>query len=801
MYDVKEIEDKHQNFWEDQRVFYFDSGSSKPTYSIDVPPRYASASMHIGHAVHYSHIDFVARYKRMRGYNVFFPLCFDVNGIPIEERVERKMGITRKDIDRQEFIRICNEFAEQNITAMKEQFKKLGMSMDSGIYYQTNSTAYRRLTQISFIKLYKNGLIYRGEKPINWCPRCMTALADAEVVYENRATKLNYIEFELDDGSITVATTRPELLPTCQMVAVHPEDQKAAQLVGKMVKTPLFKREVEILADESVDPEFGTGVVMVCSIGDKEDIAWIERYELEFERGIDEEGRMMSICGKYAGMKVDDARDAIINDLRSQKLLIKQDELEQSVGTCWRCGTPVEFIVMKQWFLNVLDFKNDLLHAADEIRWCPAFMKIRLEDWVNSLSWDWVISRQRYFATPIPIWECESCGHVEVAEEEDCYVDPTVNPPPVDRCPNCGDDLKGCEDVFDTWMDSSITPLYNTYWLRDEEMFKKLYPMSLRPQAHDIIRTWAFYTILRGLLLTGEKPFREIMLDGFILAPDGTPMHASKGNVIDPFVVLDEYGADALRYYITTCVLGQDNAFRLKDVKHGAKLLRKIWNVEKFIANVVKEKLGTRPKELKTMDKWILSKYNIVVKEVTDYLDDFRHDKAMRTLENFLWHELADNYIEIAKQRAYDGDASARYTLYTLGIGIAKLFAPFFPHVTEEIYQRYYRKFEHDKSIHVSSWPTPDAKLIDLDVEKKGEVVKDIISNIRQYKSERGIALNAPLEKIEIYAGTRPKIETEDIEGATNTNVKLIEEEPKFDWGENVDVIDVDGITIAIYLL
>ena len=762
-YDQKNIEKKWRDAWQEMKIYQFDFNSNKKPYTIDVPPRYASGPLHAGHAVHYTHIDFTARYKRMRGYNVFFPLCFDVNGIPIEERVERQLNITRKDIDRHEFNKKCSEFAEKNIKTMTEQFILLGESMDPSIYYQTNAEYYRRITQISFIELYKKGYIYRGKFPVNWCPRCMTAMADAEVVYKKNTTTLNTIKFYFTKEQpeqitnyhgigkdekgiyIEIATTRPELLPSCQLVAVHPSDERAPWLVDQIVKTPIFDGEVKIVEDESVDPTFGTGIVMICTIGDKEDLKWVFKYKLPLEMSIDEEGRMTELAGKYKGLKIKEAREKIIEDLKENNLLIEQTPLEQNVGVCWRCKTPLEFINAKQWFLKTTAFKDLVLGKSNEMKWYPEFMKVRLEEWVNSLEWDWVISRQRYFATPIPLWVCQNCGEVVLAKPEDCYVDPTVDKPPVDRCPKCGGPLKGCEDVFDTWMDSSISPLYNTFWMRDEEKFKKLYPMSLRPQAHDIIRTWAFYTILRCTLLTEEKPFENIMMGGFILSEDGTPMHASLGNVIDPLDIIEEYGTDAFRCYAAYCSLGEDNAFRKKDVIRGKKLLRKLWNIEQFISqNIDTDRKPEKP-ELTMIDRWILSKYTKIVKKSTELMDSFDYSQTMKEIEYFLWHEFADHYIEMAKASLYNNKNidSTKYTLYTIGLGIIKLFATFFPHITEEIYQDIYKQIEDDKSIHISNWPTEI--LHDEDALEKGEIIKDFIAKVRSYKSEQGIALNAPL--------------------------------------------------------
>jgi len=780
-YDQKKLEKKWQETWKKEKIYHFDFESKKKPYSIDVPPRYASGPLHAGHAVHYTHIDFAARYKRMKGYNVFFPLCFDVNGIPIEERVERNLNITRKDIDRHKFTKLCSEFANKNIDIMTEQFRILGESMDPSIYYQTDAEYYRRITQISFIELFEKDLIYKGKFPVNWCPRCMTAMADAEVTYSDRKTKLNTIKFYFKEKPsekilkyhsigkdkkgtyIKIATTRPEMLSSCQIVAVHPTDERAPWLVDKELIVPIFEKKVKIVEDDAVDPEFGTGIVMICTVGDKEDLNWVFKYNLPIEMSIDEEGKMTEICGKYKGMKIKQARQAIIDDLKKEKIMLKQDDLKQSVGVCWRCKTPVEFVNAEQWFLKTTDFKKLVLEKSNEMDWYPEFMKIRLEEWVNSLEWDWVISRQRYFATPIPLWECKKCGKVVLAKKEDCYIDPTIDKPPVEKCPKCGGELVGCKDVFDTWMDSSVSPLYNTFWHRDQDKFKKLYPMSLRPQAHDIIRTWAFYTILRCTLLTDEKPFENMMMGGFILSEDGTPMHASLGNVIDPLKIIKKYGTDAFRCYAASCALGEDNPFRTKDVIRGVKLLRKIWNVQQFIINTIGNKKPEKT-DLIEIDKWILTKYSKLIKKSTKKMDQFDYSQTMKDIEYFLWHELADHYIEMIKSSIYENKntESIKYTLYKLGLGTLKLFAPFFPHITEEIYHNFYKQFEKDESIHLSLWP--EQILIDDKSEKSGEVVKEYISQVRDWKSNKGIALNADIDVLATYASKNfiDRIKTSD---------------------------------------
>jgi len=746
-YEAVQAERKWQAVWKERGIYRFDPKSDRPVYSVDNPPRYTSGSLHLGHATGYSLIDFAARYHRMRGFNVFFPLCFDVNGTPTEVKVEKKYGITKLTVPRQEYVRLCSEFANSFIDEMTRQFEILGESMDPSIYYQTDAPYYRRVTQVTFLKLLERGGVYKGSYPVNWCPSCITALADAEVEYQDNVTKLNYITFKCSETGedVLIATTRPELLSACQMVAVHPDDASKAWLVGKHLTTPVYGKDVPVVADDKVEPGFGTGTVMICTIGDKTDLEWVMKYSLPLDKAIDEQGRMTALAGKYEGLKVKEAKEAIIADMRASGILVKQEDSKQNVGCCWRCRTPIEYLKVPQWFLRTMDRKEEVLKLADEVEWRPQFMKVRLRDWVESLQWDWVISRQRFFATPIPVWECSKCGHVVPAKEEDCYVDPTVDAPPVPQCPECGGPLVGCQDVFDTWMDSSISPLYNTFWGRDEGLFAKLYPMSLRPQSHDIIRTWAFYTLLRCHLMTGRRPWDGIMIHGFIMSPDGTPMHSSLGNVIDPMPILEEYGADALRYYACTCALGEDNAFREKDVVHGKRLCTKLWNIGKLTSMVVKskpEEAGLRP-----LDKWILSRFSSVVEEATAHFEAYQFDKAMRTVEDFAWHEYADHYLEMIKHRTKEPDMGVRFTLYTVTLGIAKLLAPMLPHVTEDIYQDFASMDGHE-SVHVSEWPK--SVLSSPESEGIGVKVRDVVSAIRAWKAERKIPLNKELESIEL---------------------------------------------------
>lgn len=781
-YDCASIEKRWQDMWRSEAVYRFDPESDKPVYSIDNPPRYTSGSLHLGHATGYSLIDFAARYKRMRGYNVFFPLCFDVNGTPIEVKVEKKHNITKLDLPRKEYRRLCEEYANGFIEQMTRHFEILGESMDPSIYYQTDAPYYRRTTQISFAKLFKQGLVYKANFPVNWCPRCMTALADAEVEYEDNVNKLNYIKFGIagEDGFVMVATTRPELLCTCKCVAIHPDDKEKQHLLGKELITPLYGRHVKVISDPKVQMDYGTGNVMICTIGDKDDLEWVMKYHLEMEKGIDEFGKMTELAGKYAGMPVKEAREAAIADLRDQGILVKQEDNPQNVSICWRCHTPVEFLQVPQWFLKTTSLKEQVLKRADEINWYPEFMKIRLQDWTNSLAWDWVLSRQRIFATPVPVWECAGCGHAVCATEEMCYCDPTEDKPPVDACPECGGELVGCTDVFDTWMDSSGSALYNTFWERDPELHKKLFPMSMRPQSHDIIRTWAFYSILRSEQIEHCRPWNDIMIHGFIMAPDGTPMHSSIGNVIDPIPILETYGADALRYYAATCSLGIDHAFREKDVIRGKKLSIKVFNIGQFVGRFF-DSVPDECDSLRVSDRWVLSRYSKTVETVTGCLDAYQFDKAMKEIESFIWHDFADNYVEMVKARR---DDAARYTLYNVFLGAVKMLAVFQPHIAEDVYQEHFKAIDGGKSIHLTQWPEPI--LVDDDAEASGEALKNVLAAVRAWKSEKKIPLNAELAMIEFVGADAAVLETSKADIMETTKARDVRIAPEAELDEQI---------------
>ncbi|MEM0133914.1 MAG: valine--tRNA ligase [Thermoplasmatales archaeon] len=761
-YDFKESERKWSTFWNEERIFQYNFGSLKPTYSIDTPPRYASGKMHIGHAFHYSHIDMVAKYHKIKGEEVFFPLCFDVNGMPIEVNVEKKYGIKMREYERQKFVKLCEDFAEDNIQAMISQFNSLGITADPSLYFKTDSEMYRKYTQISFIRLYKRGLAYKGKHPVNWCPRCETAIAESEIVYEERDVFLNDIKFKGEDAELVISTTRPELIPACVAIAVNPKDERYVALVGKKVRLPIFGKMVSIITDDEVLMDFGTGAEMICSVGDKADLKMIYKHSLPFLNSIDERGRMTDVAGKYSGLSVKEAQKKIIDDLKASGDFISNKKIKQNVGTCWRCGTPLEFLQKEQWFIKSTEFKDDLKKWAEKLEWYPLFMKKRLDDWVDSLSWDWVVSRQRYFATPIPVWECKN-GHTVVAREEQCYVDPLIDPPPIKECPVCHNPLKGSDEVFDTWMDSSISPLFNTFYGRDEKLFSKLYPMSLRPQGQDIIRTWAYYSLLRGNLLTGQNPWKNIMVDGNIMAPDGRPMHASWGNVVDPIILLEKYGADAFRYFTASCSLGEDTAFRERDLVRGQRLMNKIFNLVSFL-EFYKGKQSAND-FLRPADHWIIRQMNKMIGQVDDAMNRFEFDRAIRVAESFIWHDLADNYIEAIKHRI-EGFRTYE-TIYNVILSSIIAISPIFPFIAEDSYQRVFREKEGVKSVFDLRFPSEMP--FSTDDAETGERTIEVISMMRDLKVKEKIPLSEGVKKAYILAPSEVKVDEEDVKGTIRT--------------------------------
>ncbi|MEM2877965.1 MAG: valine--tRNA ligase [Candidatus Hadarchaeales archaeon] len=758
-YNPLEAESRWQEFWRKNGLGAFkrDDRTSQ-TYVIDTPPPYPSGEFHMGTALNWTYFDIVARYKRMRGFNVFFPQGWDCHGLPTEVQVERRYGIRKGDLPPSKFRELCVNLTQENIAHMKEEMNLMGFSIDWSTEYRTMDPDYYRRTQLSFVRLYKKGMIYRGEHPVNWCPRCETAIADAEVEHGERKTVLSYIKFKLVDGEehLTIATTRPEYLPACVVVAVHPSDERYRKYVGERLEVPLFKQVVGIIEDEEVDPNFGTGVVMVCTFGDRTDVRWVKKHKLPVVKLIDGRGRLTESAGKYSGMTLEDARKAILNDLSSAGLLVKQDDIEQSVGFCWRCKTPVEIMSVPQWFMKVLDLKERVLEEAEKVRWVPEHMKTRFVDWVNSMDWDWVISRQRIFATPIPVWYCSGCGEPVVAKEEQLPVIPEKDSPPVKKCEKCGGEkFEPEKDVLDTWMDSSITIAVHAGW---PDMDERLFPADLQPNGTDIIRTWDYYLMVRHLALLERSPYRSVLINGMVLGTDGRAMHKSLGNYVDTGMAREKYGADALRQWAAIgASTGSDIPFSWKDVEFGYRFMRKLWNAARFCGPHLEFSTDEPDiKKFRPMDRWMLSRLTKLITRVTQYMEDFQFNMALGAIHNFVWHEFCDNYLEAVKHRLYGNDRStegARFTLSRVLFDVTRLLAPFIPHFSEELYQIYFVDHIKVTSVHMLDWPKPEVRMFDEGAEREGEIANALIGALRQFKSSRKLPLNMELERVDVHAG------------------------------------------------
>ena len=753
-YDYNAIEEKWMDTWQDS-MYYFDQNSQKPGFIIDTPPPYPTGNFHIGNALNWCYIDFVARYKRMRGYNVMFPEGWDCHGLPTEVKVEELHGITKSQVSREEFRRLCVELTTKNIERMRNSLRRLGFSIDWSNEYITMEPEYFGKTQRSFVQMYANGRIYQQNHPVNWCPRCETAIAFAEVEYDSRETVLNYLNFD----ELKIATTRPELLAACVAVAVNPEDERYRDFVNTEIKVPVFGHKVRVIADKSVDPAFGTGVVMICTFGDKQDVRWWVDHGLPLRRALDKTGKMTAIAGKYAGMSTEECKKTIIEDMKIAGTLYRQEKLDQNVGLCWRCKTPIEILSERQWFVRIIS--DEILNTANEVAWVPDYMKVRLENWTGTMEWDWCISRQRIFATPIPAWYCTKCGRAKVAKEEWLPLDPTqVQPPEPCECGFSG--FKGEEDVLDTWMDSSISALHVCGWLSNRNL---LLPAQLRPQGYDIIRTWAFYTILRSKALLNIKPWETILLNGMVLGEDGHKMSKSRNNFVVPEEVIKKHGADAFRQWAAIGgTTGSDIIFSWKDVVAGSRFLQKLWSIFRFSL----PHLSDEPAPFTPVDLWLLSKLNRLVKDATEKMDAYQFDETFKAIRGFAWEILADNYIELAKSRLYGegkGKKAAQYTLFITMETLTRLLAPFLPYFSEEVHS-----YLNQGSVHLQAWPEVDGSLINEEAEAMGEQIKEIAAAIRRHKSENGIALNAPLNGIELYSSIT---DASDIAGAANTEIRL----------------------------
>ncbi|WP_135852404.1 valine--tRNA ligase [Halorussus salinus] len=771
-YDPEEVEPKWQEEWRGSEVY---NPEGEPDYVVDTPPPYPTGQLHLGHALGWSYMDFAARFHRLIGDSVLFPQGWDCHGLPTEVKVEEEEDIHRTDVPREEFRDLCVEYTEDRIDGMKETMQSLGFSQDWSAEYRTMDADYWEKTQRSFVEMSdeddEDDYIYRDEHPVNWCPRCETAIADAEVENVDREGTLHYITFPgVENDDIEIATTRPELLAACVGMAVSPDDERYAERIGDTFEVPLFGQEVELLADDDVDGDFGTGAVMICTFGDKQDVDWWAEHDLDLRPVFTEDGRLGELAGEYEGMAIADAKETIAEDLDDEGYLQDTEPTDQSVGACWRCDTPIEILSKEQWFVEVR--QDEILEKAEQVEWIPDHMYDRLEDWTEGMEWDWVISRQRVFATPIPAWFCgnDDCEYIHTAEIGELPVEPTETVPEIDACPECGGtDWEGETDVMDTWMDSSISPMHVQGW-PDEEFT----PTTLREQGHDIIRTWAFYTLLRVTALEDEIPWEESLVNGMVFGDDGHKMSKSRGNAVGPEEAIDEYSADSVRQALALGGQpGSDIQFQWKEVKSASRFLTKFWNIFQFSAEHLDEDTpDIDAPAYRDADKWILTKLSRTVEAVEDDMAAYRFDAALRKLREFVWNDLADDYLELVKGRLYEGRPgerdAARKALYTAVSASVRMLSPFSPHFAEELYDHLPGT---EGSVHAAAWP--DIEFSDPEAEERGDLIAEVASEIRAWKSDAGMALNAELDRIEVYSDLGRGWDTYDLSEAVNAPVYL----------------------------
>jgi valyl-tRNA synthetase len=732
-YDSKVVEDKWKKFWDKEKIYKLDSKSKKQAYSIDTPPPTVSGEMHIGHSLSYSQQDFIARFRRMFDGSVFYPFGTDDNGLPTERLVERLKKVKSVDMSRSDFIKLCLKTLKEITPDFIQDWKDLGVSCDYDVIYSTIDRNSQKISQKSFIDLYKSKEIYRKKFPTIWCPECQTSIAQAELEDKEFGSVFSTVKFNSDGKDLLIATTRPELIPACVAVFVNPEDKKNKKFIGKKAKVPLFDFEVPIIADKSAELGKGTGLLMVCSYGDKFDVDAINRYKLDPRIVFNKNGTLN--IEKYKGMKIKDARKKILKDLDEEKLIVEQKQIKHSVNVHDKCGTEIEFLPTEQWFIKVLDKKKKLIAQGKKIEWYPKYMYKRYENWVNGLDWDWSISRNRHFGIPMPVWYCEKCEEVILPDEKELPVDPIEDNK---KCSKCKKEAIPEKMVLDTWATSSLTPQLASSLIDD----KIVIPYSLRPQAHDIIRTWAFYTITQSFLHENKTPWKNIVISGFGTLK-GKKMSKSKGIGIDPKTVMKEYGADALRFWAASAKLGEDLNYQEKDLVTGKKFVNKLLNASKFVFMNLEDYDGKKPAKLEKLDELFLKELNKVILNTSNMFENYAYSRAKFNTEEFFWKDFADNYIELVKKRVYQGKGnerlSAQYTLYTSLLAIVKMIAPITPFVTEEIYQTYFKKYEKDKSIHISEFPKGEK----LKESKDWEFTTNLLSKIRQEKTKSKKAMNA----------------------------------------------------------
>ncbi len=847
-----EIENNCKKYWEESNVYRYDNTRTREeTFIVDTPPPTVSGSLHIGHIFSYTQTDVIARYQRMSGKTVLYPIGWDDNGLPTERRVQNYYNIScnplvsydenfkpehvendkspRKEISRKNFIDACELLTEADEGVFENVFKNIGHSYDWNIKYSTISPDSIRVAQESFIDLYNKGYVSSVESPTMWDVTFQSAVAQAEIEDKEVAGFFHDIKFKIEgtDDNVIIATTRPEFLPACIAIVAHPDDERYKAYFGKKAIVPLFETPVEIVPSEHAEKDKGTGIMMVCTFGDAADVAWWKTSGLPLKQIIGQNGCLLDVefgkgafvsnnpeaanqyYGQLVGLTTKKARERIVELLKENNYLnCDPRPITHMVKFYEKGNLPIEFVTSRQWFVKLLDKKEEMLEAGRQIKWKPHYMQHRYEEWVKGLNQDWCISRQRFFGVPFPVWyKIDEKGNVDynspiVAELSQLPVDPMVD------VPNGYDESSrgkpngfvGDKDVMDTWATSALTPQIALDVVKNDAL--KI-PFDIRPQAHDIIRTWAFYTIAKAVMHSKTIPWKEILISGFILDPDRKKMSKSKGNVVTPQHLIDNYGADSVRYWAARARLGIDTAFEEQIMAQGKKLVNKIFNASKFVFSMVE---NSKLKGVESYESYItnpmdiswLSKLDATIKQATENLNLYDYAAALELIEKRFW-DFCDYYLEIVKKRAYsETDTSAVASLMKTIDIFLKLFAPFCPFITEEIYQC--RPWgECNTSLHGTLWPSRiDMQNVNEDTGTLYDLTSVIAAEIRKAKTSANTSQRTAVSKIEIGASlSQQKVleqGLEDIINVGNLSVSAIEFKETAELSIGEIVLDLQSV-------
>ncbi len=789
-YDPKEFEDKLYNEWVEKGYFHAEVNRDKKPFTIVIPPPNVTGQLHMGHALDETLQDILIRYKRMQGYEALWVPGTDHAGIATQIKVEEDLreneGLTRYDLGREKFLERVWAWKEKYGNRIINQLKKIGSSCDWDRERFTMDEGCSKAVREVFVNLYNKGLIYRGSKIINWCPKCITALSDAEVEHEEQQGHFWHIKYPVKDSDeyVIIATTRPETMFGDTAVAVNPEDERYKHMIGKTLCLPLTDREIPVIADEYVDKEFGTGCVKITPAHDPNDFEVGQRHDLEMIKVMNDDATMNSYAGKYEGMDRYECRKQMIKDLDEMGLLVKIEEHSHNVGQCYRCGTTVEPIISRQWFVKMKPLAEPAIEAVKrgDTKFVPdRFSKLYM-NWMEGV-YDWCISRQLWWGHRIPAFYCDKCGEMTVSKED------------ITVCPKCGGHVHQEEDVLDTWFSSALWPFSTLGWPDKTEELDYFYPTSVLVTAYDIIFFWVARMIFSGIEHTGQVPFEKVFMHGLVRDSQGRKMSKSLGNGIDPLKIIEDYGADALRFALTTGnAPGNDMRFYTEKVEAGRNFANKLWNASRFTMmnlDIDENKLPDAA-ELQLEDKWIISKYNKVVRTVTDNLDKFEIGVALANLYDFVWENFCDWYIELVKPRLFDKEdptgKTAQYVLTYVLSHTLQLLHPFMPFITEEIWLHLPHEGE---SIMISRYPKYDPSLVFEDEEAAMTLIMDAVTAVRNRRAEMNVP---PSKKAKMIIVT----EKSDIFGKGTAFFKKLASASEVEIKSGKEGIDANAVNIVV---